>query len=91
MFNSDMDTLLEDTSIHILVDTDTNRGLGDIENNSSAAVVMLEGHTLVDGGVGEDIDVVTDLDGHEVLGESDGAVVAELLGEHVTRTRPFSE
>jgi hypothetical protein len=25
------------------------------------------------------------------LGEGDGAVVAELLGEHVARTRSFSE
>ena len=91
MFNSNMDTLLQDTSIDILVDTDTNGGLGDVENDTGAAVVMLEGHTLVDGGVGKDVDVVTNFDGHEVLGEGGGAMVTELLGEHVARTRSLSE
>ena len=45
----------------------------------------------MDGGVGEDVNIVTDFHGHEVLGEGGGTMVAELLGEHVARTRPFSK
>ena len=54
-------------------------------------MIMLEGHTLMDGGVGKDIDVVTDFHGHKVLREFDGAMVAEFLGEHVAGSRTFSE
>lgn len=45
----------------------------------------------MDGGVGEDVNVVTDLDGEEILGEVEGTMVAKFLREHVTRTRPDSE
>jgi hypothetical protein len=31
------------------------------------------------------------MDGHEVLGEMDGSLLAELLSEHVARTRTGSE
>ena len=41
----------------------------------------------MDGGVGEDINVVSDLYGHEVLGELDGAMFPELPSEHVARAR----
>jgi len=86
-----MDTLLEDTSVHHLVDTDTNGRLGHVEDDTGAAVVVLVGHTLVDGRVGKDIDVVTNLDGEEVLGEVGQSMLAEFLREHVARTRADSE
>ena len=44
-------------------------------------------HTLVNGRVRKDINVVTDLNGHKVLGKGDdGTMIAEFLGEHVTGT-----
>ena len=91
MLDADVNALLDDPAVDILVDTDSDGGLGKVEDDSGAAVVVLVGHTLVDGGVGEDVDVVSDLDGHQVLGELDGAVLAELLGEHVPGTGAGSE
>jgi len=91
MFNSDMNTLFDDASIDQLVDTDSDGGLGDIEDNSGASVVSLVGHTLVDGRIGENVYVVTDLDVHHVLGQVNGALLPEFLGKHVARARSDSE
>ena len=91
VFNSDMDTLFDNSSIYQLVDTNTDGGLGDIEDNSGSSVVSLVGHTLVDGRIGKDVDVVTNLNLHEVLGKVDGTMLPKLLGKHVSRTRSCSE
>ena len=91
VLNTDMNTLLENTSIDKLVDTDTDGRLGNVEDNSSASMVTLVRHTLVNGRVGEDVDVVTNLHAHEVLREVDGSMLPMLLGKHVARTRPYSE
>ena len=91
VLNSDMNTLFDDASVDQLVDTDSNSGLGDVEDNSGASVVSLVGHTLVDGRIGKDVYVVTDLDVHHVLTEMNGSLLPEFLGKHVARTRSGSE
>lgn len=91
VLNTNMDTLLKDTSVNVLVHTNTNGRLGNIENDTGASVVVLVGHTLVDGRVGKDVNVVTDLHGEEVLGKVGHAMLPELLGKHVARTRTGSE
>jgi hypothetical protein len=91
MLNPDMNTLLNDTSIDGLVDTDSNSGLGYVENDSGTSVVVLVGHTLVDRRVSEDIDVVTNLHLHLVLGKGGKSVLTELLGKHVPGTGAGSE
>ena len=50
-------------------------------------MVSLVRHTLVDGGIGKDIDVITDLDLHQVLRKVDWSMLPEFLGKHVARTR----
>ena len=91
MLDADMDTLLNDAAIDELVDTDTYGALGDVKDDSGPAVVTLVRHTLVDGGVGKDVDIVSDLDVHQVLRQMNRSVLTELLGKHVARTRSCSE
>lgn len=91
VLDADVDAFLEDAAVHELVHADSDGRLGDVEDDAGAAVVVLVGHALVNGGIGEDVDVVSHMDGHEVLGEMDGSLLAELLSEHVARTRAGSE
>jgi len=88
VLDTNMDTLFDDSSIDQLVHTNTDGGLGNVKDNSGSTVVSLVGHTLVNGRIGKDINVITNLDFHQVLGEVNGSLLPELLGEHVTRTRP---
>ena len=91
MFDPYMNTLLDDTSVNKLVNTYSYSGLGYIENDSGTSVVMLVGHTPVDGGVGEDINVITNLYLHHVLRKGGKSVLTELLGKHVPGTGAGSE
>lgn len=88
VLNANMNTLFENSSVDQLVHTHTDGRLGNVENDSSSSVVSLVGHTLVDGRIGKDVHVVTNLDFHQVLGKVDGTIFPELLGKHVARTRP---
>lgn len=91
VLNADMDTLFDNSSIDQLVHTNTNGTLGNIENNSGSAVVSLVGHTLVDGRIGKDVHIVTNLHFSQVLRKVDRSVTTELLGKHVARTRPYTK
>lgn len=88
VFNADMNTLFNNASIDQLVDTDTNSRLGNVENNTSSSMVKLVGHTLVNRRIGENVDIISHLDLHEVLGEMNGSMLPKLFGKHVARTRP---
>ena len=87
MLNADMNALLENSAIDEFVDTDTNGGLGDVEDDTRASVISLVRHSFVNGRVCEDVDIVADLDIHEVLRKVDRTMLPVLLGEHVARTR----
>jgi len=91
VLDSDVNALLDDASVDHLVDADADGGLGNVEDDAGASVVRLVGHALVDGGIGEDVDVVTDLDVHQVLRQVDGSVLPKFLGKHVARARSYSE
>jgi len=91
VFDPYMNALLNDTSIDRLVHTNSNSRLGNIENDASASVVMLVGHTFMDGGVCENINVITNLDLHLVLAKGWKSVLTELLGKHVPGAGAGSE
>jgi hypothetical protein len=82
-----MDTLFDDTAIDQFVNTHTDGSFCHIENNSGSSMVPLVRHTLVDGWIGKDINMISNLDTHQVLREMNGSMVPELLGKHVARTR----
>ena len=91
MLNTYMNTLLNNTSVDELVNTYSNSGLGYIENDTSTSMVVLVGHTPVDGGVSEDINVITNLDLHHVLTKGGKSVLTVLLGKHVPGAGAGSE
>lgn len=84
--------------INLLVDLDTDGALGDVPDASGTAMVELVGHTLVDGAVNLDIDMVADPVGLEVGGERDVPLLPEGPREQITSpgtetvsSRHFSE
>ena len=90
VLHTNVNSLLDDAVSHLLVHLHTHRGLGDVEHNSSASVVSLEGHTLVDGSVGLNIDVVSILVAAHVSGERNHSMLAEVSLEHVASTGTIS-
>ena len=61
VLDSHVDSLGNNSSVDGLVDNDTDGMSSDIEDSTSLTVVELVRHTLVDGTVGNDINVVTHL------------------------------
>jgi len=57
----DVQLLAQDAAVDLLVDDDTDSSLVHVEHNTGSAVVVLERHTLVDGGIHLDINIVTSL------------------------------
>ena len=84
MLDSNMDALGDDPLPNLLVDDDSDGSGVDVEDGASAAVVVLVGHTLVDGAVDDDINDVPDLEAGEGVGDVDGTVLLEALSELVS-------
>ena len=61
VLDSHVDSLGNNSSVDGLVDNDTDGMSSDIEDSTSLTMVELVRHTLVDGTVGTDINVVTHL------------------------------
>jgi len=79
--NSDVNSLLEHSAIDLLLDADTYSSLVDVEDDTGAAMVVLEGHALVDGGIHLNIYVVASLEGSQVCGGVGHTLGAEPLLE----------
>ena len=75
MFKSDVNSLRDDSTVVLLVDNDTNSSRGNVENLTSLTVIVLVRHTLVDGTISNDINVVTNLVSDEVTSEWSGSML----------------
>ena len=84
MLNSHVDALGNDAVSDLLVDDDSDGTRVDVEDGSSAAVVVLVGHTLVDGSIDGNVDDVSDLVAGQRLGNVDSSVLLEALSELVS-------
>ena len=87
MFNSQVQSLLNVSVADHFVDDDTDRGLGDVVDDTGLTLVELVWHTLLDGTVSLDVDNVTDLVDLQVGRQSNGTVLSKVTLEHVTSTR----
>ena len=71
---------------NLFVNDDTNGPSGDVENASGGSVVDLVRHALLESSVALDVDDVSLAVAGEVGLEPDRPLLAEILGEHVTRS-----
>ena len=70
--HSDVQVFPDDASVYELVDSDAHRALVYVKDDTGAAVVVLEGHALVDRGVHLDVNIVASLRGVGMGGEGEG-------------------
>ena len=84
MLDANVDSLLHDTVSDLLVDFHTNGTGGNTPDDAGSTVVELVGHTLLDGGVGNNINVVSNLEGGHVGLERGHTMLAEGAREEVS-------
>lgn len=61
VLDADIDPFFHNTPINELVDNNTNGSLGDVEHDTSTSLVEFVRHTLVNGSVNLDVDIVANL------------------------------
>jgi len=59
--DGNVDVLLNDSTVDELLDGNTDSALVHVEDHTGTAVVVLMGHTLVDGRVDLDVDIISSL------------------------------
>jgi len=91
VLNTDVKTLADKTVADLLVQLDTDGTPRDVPHAASATVIELVGHTLVDGTVNNDIDVIANLVGVEVGAKRGHAMLPEVLGELSTSASTSTE
>ena len=84
VLNSNMNSLGDDSSIVTLVHNNTDGVGSHIEDSAGFSVVVLVGHTLMNGSISNHINVVSDLVDGEVLGEGGSSVLLEIFGEKIS-------
>lgn len=81
VLNTDMESLGNDTATNLLVYDNTDRVLGNIIDDTGLSVVELVGHTLLDGTVSDNINVISLLVTEHNLVQGGNTVLSERLGE----------
>ena len=84
MLNMNMYSLPHNSSVYLFVHLDTNHSFCDVLDNTSASMVELVRHTLVDGTIHLDVDIITDSVGAKVSGEMDITFPPERASQKIT-------
>ena len=91
MLHTNRNALFNVARTNTLVDNDTERRFGHIEDNSRFAMVELVWHSLVDGTINLDVDIVAHLVRDHVCREmDDSSVLAKAAGKHVACARSIT-
>jgi hypothetical protein len=83
VLSSDVESLLDVSVSHWLVEDDTHRPWIHVENPGSLSLVILVRHALLLGWIDDDVDVVSGFEGGQLFGGVNGAASPELLRELV--------
>jgi len=84
VLNAHMDSLVDVSVSDLLEDFDSDGTAGNVPDTSGSTVVELEGHTLVDVGIGLNVNNITDLVGGEEDAALKRSVVTELSLEEIS-------
>jgi hypothetical protein len=90
MLDSHVDFLHQLSLLDLLLDDHTDSSRVDVEDFSGSSVVELVGHSLVNGSVNDDIDVVSFFVLLQIVADSHGAVSSEGLFEFMLGSRSVS-
>jgi len=91
VFNTNVDSLAQLTIADNLGNFNTNSRSGHVENNTSATVIQIVGHTLVVSGINLDVNIVSDSVIGQVTGEGGDTLGTGGLGEFVSGTSTETE
>lgn len=84
MFNSNMDSLLNNFVSDLFVDEDTKSSGGNIPDLSSLSVVISVWHTLVNRAISNNINVISSLEGGQISANIWCSMLSKGFGEHVS-------
>ena len=84
VLNANVDSLGEDAVLHLLVNLNTNGARSHVPNATSTTVVVLVGHTLVNGTVALDVDLLTGLVDVQVSLTLQRSVSTEISSEQIS-------
>lgn len=90
VLDTDMDSFLHDSVSDSLVDLDSNGSWGNVPNNSGLSVVVLVWHTLMNGRVGTDIDIVSNVVVDQIGTKLDRSTLSEWLGKKTSGIAPVT-
>lgn len=90
VLDADVQALLEVAVVYLFIDNNTDRRFGDVVDDTSLAVVNLEGHTLLDGTVDLDIDDVTNAVLAQVRAQGQRTLLAKVAAEGIASARSLS-
>merc|ERR1712180_423178 len=86
MFNSEVDSLWDDSISKLLIDNNSNSSSGYIEDSSSFAVIVFVRHSFVNGSISLDINNITNLVGLQIGRQMFDPSFSELLREKIPRS-----
>ena len=84
MFNSNVNTFGNDSLPNLFVNDDSDGTRVYIENSASSSVVVLVGHSFMDGSVHDDVNNISDFVGGQGLGNVDSSVLFKAFSEFVS-------
>lgn len=83
-----MNPLGNDSVANLLVDLNANGTLSDVPDTASATMVELMGHTLVNGTINLDVNILTDVESTKVSRDRDNTLSPEGSCEEIPCSCP---
>ena len=79
-----MNSFRDDSVSDLLVDDDSNGSGVDVEDSSSSAVVVLVGHTFMNGSIDNNVNDISNFVGGESLSDVNGSMLFKSFSEFMS-------